>query len=445
MLSREENETITRTGPGTPMGSLFREYWLPALLSTELPRHDSDPVRVMLLSEKLIAFRDTNGQVGLVADSCPHRGASLFFGRNEECGLRCVYHGWKFDVSGACVDMPNEPAESNFKHKVKAVAYPCQERGGIVWAYLGPRSTPPPLPDLEPNMLPLEQCWVTATQRECNWLQGLEGDIDTSHAGFLHSGSARLQDFKPGSWRYYMARDKAPKFAAVDTVGGAMYTAWRDAEPGYAYHRLAQFLLPAVTMTPNGILGRAIHAAFSVPMDDEHTMRYSINATVDSGKSIYKDLNAQNRSGRYAEAFVPNTTDWFGRGRLTAHEGNDYLMDRERQRQNLEYSGIKGILEQDQAITESEGKIYDRTTEHLGTTDLMIIQVRRRMLSAVRSLMEDGITPPGVDNREAYHVRSGEVVLPIDADWIEATKDLRQAFQEHSELERLLPAWTGDL
>src|SRR3977135_1712479 len=189
MLSHEENELISRVGPGTPMGNLMREYWLPAMVSSELPSPDSDPLRVMLLGERLIAFRDSNGTVGLLANNCPHRGASLFFGRNEESGLRCVYHGWKFSVAGACVDMPNEPVESDFRTKVKAVAYPCQERGGIVWAYLGPLTLPPSLRDLEPNSRGDDRVVVTAIQRECNWLQGLEVDIDTSHLGFLHLGA----------------------------------------------------------------------------------------------------------------------------------------------------------------------------------------------------------------------------------------------------------------
>ena len=148
MLKQEENDLITRVGPGTPMGNFMREYWVPAMLSSECPAADSDPLRVMLLGEQLIAFRDSNGKIGLVANNCPHRGASLFFGRNEEAGLRCVYHGWKFDVDGNCIDMPNEPAESDFRTRVKAVAYPTQERGGLVWAYMGPRKEPPPLPDL---------------------------------------------------------------------------------------------------------------------------------------------------------------------------------------------------------------------------------------------------------------------------------------------------------
>src|ERR1041384_3395573 len=169
MLKVEENELITRVGPGTPMGNFMREYWVPAMLSSEVPTPDSDPVRVMLMGEPLIGFRDTNGRVGLMAHNCPHRGASLFFGRNGEAGLRCVYHGWKFDVDGNCIDMPNEPAESDFKSKVRAVAYPTQERGGIIWAYLGMRQTPPSLPDIEANMLPHSAQGVVVNQLTCNW------------------------------------------------------------------------------------------------------------------------------------------------------------------------------------------------------------------------------------------------------------------------------------
>src|SRR5205807_6523222 len=160
MLIQEENELITRVGPGTPMGNLFREYWLPAMLSKELPPPDCDPVRVMLLGEKLIAFRDSNGKVGLLANNCPHRGASLFFGRNEEAGLRCVYHGWKFAADGTCVDMPNEPAESDFRNKVKAVAYPTQEWGGVVWVYMGPPDTKGNLPQFEWARIPDDQRWI---------------------------------------------------------------------------------------------------------------------------------------------------------------------------------------------------------------------------------------------------------------------------------------------
>src|SRR5436309_1069134 len=160
MLSATDNEILSRVGPGTPMGDLVRQYWLPVMQSSELGETDGRPMRVRLAGEDLILFRDSDGKIGLLANNCAHRGASLFFGRNEEAGLRCVYHGWKFDVSGRCVDMPNEPPESNFKDKVRQQSYPCEERGGVIWTYMGPRETPPPLPALEWNMVPAEQRYL---------------------------------------------------------------------------------------------------------------------------------------------------------------------------------------------------------------------------------------------------------------------------------------------
>src|SRR5215216_2035848 len=238
MLSREDNEAITRVGPGTLMGNLMRRYWIPAMLSSELPSPDSDPVRVLLLGEKLIAFRDSTGKVGLMDHACPHRGASLFFGRNEERGLRCVYHGWKFAADGTCLDMPNphfgrtsEPAESDFRTKVRANAYPTQERGGVVWTYMGPRREPPPMPDLEPNSLEDSEELLDAMQRECNWLQALEGDIDTSHFSFLHFGAQTVDQTRPGTFQYYAVKDRAPRYSVLDTDYGAMYGAYRPAEP----------------------------------------------------------------------------------------------------------------------------------------------------------------------------------------------------------------------
>src|SRR5690606_23163633 len=172
MLSQEDNELLSHVGPGTPMGELMRQYWIPAVRSDELPSPDCPPVRIKLLGEELIAFRVTSGAVGLMQNACPHRGASMFFGRNEEEGLRCVYHGWKFDVTGACVDMPSEPAESNFKNKVRAKAYPCREQGGIIWAYMGPREVPPPMPELAAILLNDDPEKISILLRPNNWLQG---------------------------------------------------------------------------------------------------------------------------------------------------------------------------------------------------------------------------------------------------------------------------------
>src|SRR3954467_6352982 len=168
MLSARDNDVLCRVGPGTPVGNMMREYWIPALMSSELDSPDGPPQRLRLLGENLIAFRTTSGEVGLIQNACPHRGASLFFGRNEEEGLRCVYHGWKFDTAGACVDMPSEPAESNFKNKVKAKSYPVMERNGVIWMYMGPRAVPPPLPPMEFNVLPEGHTRIGMLMRRCN-------------------------------------------------------------------------------------------------------------------------------------------------------------------------------------------------------------------------------------------------------------------------------------
>jgi phthalate 4,5-dioxygenase len=188
MLHNEENEILCRVGPGTPMGNLYRQYWFPGMPSYELPGPDCAPIRVRFLGEDLVAFRDTAGRPALVVNACPHRGASLFFGRNEEEGLRCVYHGWKFDVEGNCVDMPSEPAESNFKSKVKVKAYPCREVNKMIWVYMGPREAPPPFPKFEVLTLPDEQVVeARIMMEEANWFQNIEGDIDSVHIDYLHS------------------------------------------------------------------------------------------------------------------------------------------------------------------------------------------------------------------------------------------------------------------
>jgi nitrite reductase/ring-hydroxylating ferredoxin subunit len=444
MLSKEDNELITRVGPGTPMGNLMREYWIPALLSREVPTPDSDPLRVLLLGEQLIAFRDTEGHVGLIQNNCPHRGASLFFGRNEEAGLRCVYHGWKFSVDGTCVDMPNEPAESDFKAKVKAVAYPTHERGGVVWAYLGPRKTPPPLPDLEGNMGAESASFVLPMQLEANWLQVLEGDIDTVHASLLHYGALRPEDQPKGTFSEYQLLNRSARFEVIDTEGGVAYGAYRPAAPGELYWRIAQWLFPFYTMAPPGVLGLRGGNFCRIPMDDTHTLSFFMSA---GGRRRAAPANgsAAPAAPRPLTQFLPNTTDWYGRFRTEQNGSNDFMIDREQQRKNegvAGYTGIQSIGIQDAAMTWSMGPIFDRTKERLGSSDSAVIRVRRRMIAAVQSHMRYGTIPPGVEDPAAYHVRSGGVFLPEDADWVEATKELRRAFVEHPHLD---PAINGPL
>ena len=437
MLSREDNELLCRVGRGTPMGNLIREYWIPALISAELPEPDGPPMRVRLLGENLIAFRVTSGKVGLVENHCPHRGASLFFGRNEEGGLRCAYHGWKFDCEGACVDMPNEPDESTFKAKVRARAYPCVERNGIVWTYMGPRRTPPPLPDIEPNLVPSEEVVIQKALRECNWFQGLEGDIDTSHLGFLHLGSVKPEGVKPGTFDYYIVADRAPRYEVIDTEFGTSYGCYRSAEPDTYYWRIAHFLFPFYTMIPTGILGMQVLVRAWVPVDDEHIMFWGIGVpSTRTGRGATGGATALQAGAQATPAaagglagghgFLPDTTDWLGRFRLVQNKGNDYLIDREAQK-TRSYTGIAGIHQQDQAITESMGPIIDRTEEHLGTSDAMVIRTRRRAINAAKALRDRGEPPPGVDDPAVYLCRSGGVILPRDANWLEATRELRRA------------------
>jgi phenylpropionate dioxygenase-like ring-hydroxylating dioxygenase large terminal subunit len=411
------------------MGEFMRQYWIPALLSTELPDPDSAPLRVRLLCENLIAFRSTSGRVGIFANACPHRGASLFFGRNEEDGLRCVYHGWKFDVTGACVDMPSEPAESNFKSKVSARSYPCIERGGLVWTYMGPRTTPPDLPDIEPNMV--AQGSVRAGMIECNWLQAIENNMDTSHAGFLHFGAIPVNSpdpefikAYPDDWKNYIVY-KSPKFNVINAPYGASYAASRPADDeGETYYRIMNFLFPFFTQSPtNDLVGGACAFSATVPVDDEHTISFGMRV----GRPVIPPGNNPS---------VPNSTDWLGRFRPAITSATDYNIDRELQSTDKTWRGYTGIStsvpEQDRAITESCGVIADRSIEHLGTTDSMIIRVRRRLLEAVKTFQEAGEIP-GAFEPGIYRQRSGHIVLSNGVDVWEATRDLREAFRRTEE------------
>ena len=277
MLNAEDNKLLTDISPGSPMGTLMRQYWMPVMLSEELPEADGNPVRLTVLCEDLVIFRDTGGRVGLFSEYCPHRRASLYYGRNEEGGLRCLYHGWKFDVTGQCLDMPNEPPESNFKNKLRQVAYPCREAAGMIWAYMGPRETPPPLPEFEWMSMPAEQRQISPFLRECNWMQALEGDIDTTHSGFLHSQLERGAS-AVNTWR----REHPPRIEVVQTPAGTMYGGrYGEIEPddpdgnATTYWRISQFMFPFHTLfpaRPDGLVPGHIW----VPLDNGNTMVYAM-------------------------------------------------------------------------------------------------------------------------------------------------------------------------
>ena len=402
MLRQEQNETLSRTGPGTPMGEAFRRFWVPALLSEELPAPDCAPVRVRLLGEDLVAFRDSDGKVGLVDEACPHRRASLFFGRNEECGLRCTYHGWKFDVSGQCVDMPNEPADTQFKEKVAITAYPTVEQGGAVWAYLGPAEAQPPVPAMEWSLLPEENRFLAKIEVDCNYAQAMEGDIDSSHTAFLHgrvgtdaldNGSARLL------WKEQLRRfsflDKAPKFFLVDTDYGFMAGARRYGGDEHYYWRITQWLFPAFSIIPREA-GSVLQCNMRIPMDDHRHMFYRVQYRPQQPLSA-EEIYEYKFGGNIFPAMVPGTY------RPVQTMENDFLIDRSVQRSGT-FSGIKGIPTQDQSVTVSMGPIVDRSRERLATSDAAIIHARRLLLKQAEEVQKNGrLTVSG--GGESYFVR----------------------------------------
>ncbi|MBV9582941.1 MAG: Rieske 2Fe-2S domain-containing protein [Chloroflexi bacterium] len=419
MLSRDENELLTRVGPGTPTGELFRRFWLPVLLSEELPRADSDPLRVRILGEDLIAFRDTQGQVGLVHNNCPHRGASLFFGRNEEGGLRCVYHGWKFDASGACVDMPNELAESDFKSKVKAVAYPTNERGGLVWAYMGPPEHRPAPPDLEFTQVPDSHHYVTKYPLDCNYMQGMEGELDSSHVSFLHStlkpDQNRLNNRVLGQNLLELtARDGHPRFTVVDSDAGLVIGASREVGDGTLYWRITQWLMPCYTLVPGDPNGTLL-CQIRIPIDDEHHWLFRLRWNAfrplpDDEVRIYR------QGGGFYATQIP------GSYQTLANSSNDYLIDRQKQK-TVNYSGLESVPIEDTAMMESMGPIYDRGQEHLGSSDVAVISTRRRLMKLATDLRE-GVEPFAASHPELYRVRSAVKVLAREVPFLEGASEL---------------------
>jgi phthalate 4,5-dioxygenase len=415
MLRKEQNDLLTQTGPGTPMGELFRHYWIPALLAEELPENDCPPVRVKLLSERLLAFRDTEGRYGLIDEFCAHRGVSLWFGRNEESGLRCPYHGWKYDVTGQCLDVPSEPPESGFCKKVKLRSYPLIKIGDILWTYMGGRDDEPPRPQWEFALVPPEQTFTSKRWQECNWLQALEGGIDSSHVSFLHRGNLNSDPlFKGAKGNQYNLNDPRPVFEVVEQPGGLYIGARRNAEGGRYYWRITPWVMPSFTMVPpRG--NHPLHGHFWIPIDDENCWTWSFD---------YHPARALTPAERQAMIdgkgvhvrYVPGTF------RPLANKDNDYLMDRAAQKAGITYSGVDGIAVQDASLQESMGPIVDRTKENLVSTDNGIIMARHRLMRAARALREKGVVPPGVDPTH-HRVRSAAVVLRPEQSFKDAAKD----------------------
>ena len=418
-MKKEQSDLLTQTGPGTIMGDLFRRYWLPALLAEEIALPDGAPVRLQLLSEKMLAFRDSNGQLGVIDEFCAHRGVSLWFGRNEEGGIRCPYHGWKYDINGQCMEVPSEAVESGFCERIKLKSYPLVERGGVVWIYMGPPELQPPLPEWEFATVPARQSFTTKRIQECNWLQAMEGGIDSSHVSFLHSGALNRDPLFVGSkGNQYNLNDLKPVFEVVPTDGGLYIGARRNAEQGHYYWRITPWVMPSFTM----IAPRAdhpVHGHFWVPIDDENNWAWSFDYHP-TRDLTHDEVQAMKGGSGIHVQYVPGTF------RPLQNKDNDYMMDRAAQKAGIHYSGVAGIAMQDASLQESMGAIQDRTRENLVSTDNGIIMARQLLMKTAKALAEKGEAPAGTDPL-IQRVRSVAVVLPVDQAFKDAAKDALRA------------------
>ncbi|MFZ9500853.1 MAG: Rieske 2Fe-2S domain-containing protein [Beijerinckiaceae bacterium] len=410
MLSRENNDLVTRVGPGTQMGALMRRYWIPAAFASQVEKPDSPPVRVKLLGEQLVLFRDTQGRLGLVDEFCPHRLASMFFGRNEESGLRCVYHGLKFDVDGACVDAPCVPPTTTadqlatIMRDLKIKSYPCIERAGLVWTYMGPADLKPEFPDLEWTMTPDSHRFVSRHVQECNWLQALEGGFDAPHLSFLHKGD------NPDP-----SRNVVPThYEVTATDFGFVVATGRDlGGPNIAWN------LNIMLMPFHKIISTRPHAAHMwVPIDDENTMLYSVDFNPNAPLT-------QAEIDRCVEGTWIHTENHPGSDHAIRNKTNDYMIDRALQASGKSFTGIKGFGTQDCAIQESMGAIVDRSREYLLAGDAAIVKLRRLLLQALRD-QADGKPVMGL-NPKSYRVRSVRCELARDVNVADRISELVRA------------------
>ena len=420
MLKPEDNERITLVGARTPMGRLMRRYWQPIALSSELLERDGAPIRVRLLGEDLVAFRATDDTVGLVDASCPHRRAPMFFGRNEAGGLRCVYHGWKFDRGGACVDMPSEPADSLFRNKVVITAYPTHEAGGFVWAYLGAPAQQPAPPDFEVCRAPATHRFASKTYEACSWLQALEGGIDSAHSTFLHNMNLNETS---------LLRRHPPDIEFEKMPYGLAGAAVHELDDDTTYARTFHYVLPAQSIrasvhdrTGGKNATPYIHGHIWVPIDDAHCYVYNYLLSHTPAVPITPEF-AQAQEAAYGRG----PADMLPGFRLKANKENDYLIDRHLQRTRT-YSGIAGINTQDYALQEGMGPIVDRSREHLAPSDRVIILARSLLLEAMLA-DERGDVPRGVDPATSRSVRAADDIIPRAASWTRALEaELRAVF-----------------
>jgi phthalate 4,5-dioxygenase len=409
-MDKETSELLVRTGPGTPMGMLMRRYWVPVLSSSEIAEPDSPQVRIKIMGEKLLAFRDSQGRPGLIDEFCSHRGVSLFLGRNEEGGIRCSYHGLKFDVLGNCLEVPSAP---HMCAKMSIKGYPCIERGGLVWAYMGPADKQPDPPEVEWCMVPETHRFITKRLQECNYLQAMEGGIDTAHVSFVHRYEVDKDPMHSGTKANdYIKADGNVKFDIERNDGGLTLFGRRNGEPDSYYWRITQWMFPWYTLIPP-FGDHALGGHVWVPIDDENCWAWSINYHPN------KPLNAHELGVMRAGKGIHVKYE-AGSFRPLANKDNDYLIDRVAQREKRSFSGVFGFSEQDASLQESMGPIQNHAVERLLPTDKGIGMARKMLLDSLKD-MQEGKDPPAL--RAATHrVRAAGVLLAQDQSPMEWAK-----------------------
>lgn len=430
MLTSAENELLTRVGAGTPMGRMLRRYWYPLLLDSELVA-GAPPKRVRLLGEDLVAFRDEHGDAGVLGEWCPHRGTSLAYAINADCSLQCIAHGWRIDARGRVLETPLEPEDSTLKDDVRHVACAVREAAGLIWLYLGPPELEPPFPAFDWVSMPREHLLTMKVREDCNWVQSMEGAIDSAHQTYLHVSRMRAEanvaeaeaDRERGDRPTEIHLDRTgrfgrtwtdgrPRLETEDTPWGFRYAAIRrplfDADR-YKSVRVTQFVAPVYSMIP-APPGMSQVQIF-VPLDDTHTMFVQVRC------DLVNPIGEESRRLQIEQAGARMGIDIDADFRKVRHAGNDWLQDREEMAHGDRPSGILGLISEDQAMQESMGLIYDRRREHLATSDLAVIRMRRIMLASARAT-ERGEPPVGLAEPIPYHLlRAEERTIPIDAPW----------------------------
>jgi phthalate 4,5-dioxygenase oxygenase subunit len=421
MLSREDNDVLCRVGPGTPGGTLMRRFWHPVCTSAQLPHPDCAPLRVRLLGEDYVAFRDTAGQVGFLEELCMHRGASLALGRVEEGGIRCLYHGWKFSASGAVLETPNH-ADPKYAARMKAPAFPVREEGGIVWAYVGPIELLPAFSryafmDAEPAHRVVLRINVS-----CNYLQLVEGGEDSSHVGVLHTNMARPgwkdNDFTPNpdvvNPAALASNDLEPALKIEETAFGFQYVALRKThKPGVRNARVVPFIVPYGRIIPAPAF---LFTVLEVPQDDTHTSTYIVvhGETPITEEKIIEllGLNDPRYYNRKDCTFTASWADTFGQNRELMKEN---------------WTGLRGVEVEDATIGLSQGPLYDRSREHLVPADQAVVRVRRVLMESVKRVMED--KRPAALGLDLRGVSACDAQLEDGANWQDLLPSHRQTVE----------------